>query len=72
MKYNTDIKLLIEAYGNMERKPTPSTVTVQLVLNAKMVKKIEKLAESDIKSLLEKEINENGEVFIEAMGYDNW
>ncbi len=47
-------------------------VTITLELSERMVKKIEKLAEEDIKTLLEKEINENGEEFIEALGYDDF
>ena len=46
-------------------------IKVVLELDAKAVKKIEKLAEADIKSLLEDEIN-NVDAFIDVMGYDNW
>ena len=46
-------------------------VQITLELNEKIVKKIEKLTEEKLKDLLEKEINESGEVFIEMMGYDN-
>ena len=46
-------------------------IKVVLELDAKAVKKIEELAEADIKSLLEDEIN-NVDAFIDVMGYDNW
>ena len=46
-------------------------IKVVLELDAKAVKKIEQLAEADIKSLLEDEIN-NVDAFIDVMGYDNW
>lgn len=49
----------------------PKKVKVVLELNAAAVKKIERLAEQDIKSLLEDEIN-NVDAFIDTMGYDNW
>ena len=46
-------------------------VQITLELNEKIVKKIEKLTGDKFKDLIEKEINESGEVFIEMMGYDN-
>jgi len=71
MKYNKLSKQLLEAYSELGQYP-PSTVKVELILSAKIVRKIEELSETNIKSLLEKEINENGEAFIEMMGYDNF
>ena len=47
-------------------------VQITLELNEEIVKKIEKLAEENLKDLLEKEINDAGDVFIELMGYDNF
>lgn len=47
-------------------------VQITLELNEKSVKMIERLAEEKLKDLLEKEINETPEVFIEKMGYDNF
>lgn len=47
-------------------------VQITLELNEKIVKKIEKLTEEKLKDLLEKEINESGEAFIEMLGYDNF
>jgi len=46
-------------------------VKVTLELNSKIVNKIEKLTQEKFTDLLEREINENGEVFIEMLGYDN-
>ena len=46
-------------------------ITITLELNEKTVKKIEKLTGDKFKDLIEKEINESGEWFIETMGYDN-
>ena len=47
-------------------------VQITLELNEKIVKKIEKLTGENFKELLEKEINESPEAFIEMMGYDNF
>ena len=47
-------------------------ITITLVLDAKAVRKIEKLALEGINKLLEREINENADTFIEMMGYDNY
>ena len=47
-------------------------IKVTLELDAIAVGKIEAAAEGDIQSLLEDEINNNPDVFIEMMGYDNW
>ena len=49
-----------------------SVVQITLALNADIVRRIEKGAEQDIKSLLETEINQNPDSFIEMMGYENW
>ena len=46
-------------------------VQITLELSEKIVKKIEKLTGDKFKDLIEQEINESGEVFIERMGYDN-
>ena len=54
-----------------EQDASPSII-VKLQLNLDAVRTIEKNAEQDIKSLLENEINNNTESFIEMMGYDNW
>lgn len=48
------------------------SVIVKLQLSLDSVRKIERVAEADIKSLLEDEINNNPDAFIEMMGYDNW
>jgi len=47
-------------------------ITITLELDAIAVGKIEAAAEGDIASLLESEINENADAFIEMFGYDNW
>ena len=47
-------------------------ITITLELDAIAVGKIEAAAEEGFKTLLEKEINENPDAFIEMMGYDNW
>lgn len=47
-------------------------IKVTLELDAIAVGKIEAAAEGDIQSLLEDEINNNPDAFIEMMGYDNW
>lgn len=44
---------------------------ITLDLDDDIVKKIEELTGTDIKELLESELNDNGDVFIEIMGYDN-
>ena len=51
--------------------PVMKKIQITLELNEKIVKKIEKLTGDKFKDLIEKEINESGEVFIEMMGYDN-
>jgi hypothetical protein len=56
----------------LEQNSAPTMVRVTLELSLDAVRQIEQLAESDIKPLLEKEINHNTEAFIEMMGYDNW
>jgi hypothetical protein len=45
-------------------------VKVELELNEDIVKRIEELTGGDFKELIEGEINESGDVFIEMMGYD--
>jgi len=47
-------------------------ITITLELDAIAVGKIEAAAEEELKTLLEKEINENTDAFIEMLGYDNW
>ena len=47
-------------------------ITITLELDAIAVGKIEAAAEEGFKTLLEKEINENADVFIEMLGLDNW
>jgi hypothetical protein len=47
-------------------------IKIELELDAIAVGKIEAAAEEEFKTLLEKEINENPDSFIEMMGYDNW
>jgi hypothetical protein len=47
-------------------------IKIELELDAIAVGKIEAAAEEGFKTLLEKEINENADSFIEMMGYDNW
>ena len=47
-------------------------ITITLELEAYAIEAIESAADGNIKSLLEKEINENTDSFIEMMGYDNW
>ena len=44
---------------------------ITLDLDDDIVKRIEELTGTDIKELLESELNDNGDVFIEIMGYDN-
>ena len=47
-------------------------IKIELELNEKIVKKIERLTGEKLKDLLEKELSvEAGDVFIEMMGYDN-
>ena len=46
-------------------------IKIELELNEKIVKKIESLTGEKLKDLLEKELSvENGDVFIEMMGYN--
>jgi len=46
---------------------------IELALKPSAVKKLENLLEDDtLRSFLEREINENLEVFIETMGLDNY
>ena len=47
-------------------------IQIVLELNEKVVKKIENLTYTDFKELLEEEINNNAEAFIEQLGYDNY
>ena len=47
-------------------------ITITLELDADAVETIESAADGNLKSLLEQEINENTDAFIEMMGYDNW
>jgi hypothetical protein len=47
-------------------------IIITLELDADAIEAIESAADENIKSLLEKEINENTDSFIEQMGYDNW
>jgi len=48
------------------------SIIVKLQLSLDSVRKIERVAEADIKSLLEDEINNNPDAFIEMMGFDNY
>ena len=61
-------QLIAEAYTTTARR----RVKVVLELDERAVKKIQTSAQTNIKSLLEQEINKNTDTFIEAMGYDNW
>ena len=47
-------------------------IKIVLELDAKSVKKIEKAADDNIKNLIESEINNDPDCFIESLGYDNW
>jgi hypothetical protein len=47
-------------------------IKIELELDAAAVKKIEKLNGVGLKQMLECEINENVDTFIEIMGYDNY
>ena len=48
------------------------TIKIELELNEKIVEKFERLTGEKLKELLERELSvEDGEVFIEMMGYDN-
>ncbi len=48
-------------------------ITIELELNEKAVKKIEEcLEDGTLKSLLESEINNNPDTFIEMLGLDNY
>lgn len=68
---NKDTQLLEEAYGDVQIAPAKK-VPVTLELNERAIKKIERLAEQPIKELLENEINNSTDAFIEMMGYDNY
>jgi hypothetical protein len=69
---NKDTQLLEEAYGDIQQNAMTKKVTVTLELSVAAVKKIERLAEQNIKELLENEINNSTDTFIEMMGYDNY
>tara|TARA_R110000868_G_scaffold103681_1_gene285321 strand:+ start:1952 stop:2104 length:153 start_codon:yes stop_codon:yes gene_type:complete len=47
-------------------------IKIELELSAAAVDKIEKLNGVGLKQMLETEINENVDTFIELMGYDNY
>ena len=47
-------------------------ITITLELTEEAIMAIEQTAQVDIKTLLEKEINETPDVFIEMLGLDNW
>jgi hypothetical protein len=54
-------------------KNTTKTIKIELELNAKAVKQIEKYLEDDtLKSYLENEINNETDAFIEYSGLDNY
>ena len=65
-KFNDAIKEVLGEDMSM------GSIIVKLQLSIASVRKIEQAAEADIKSLLEDEINNNPDVFIEMMGLDNW
>ena len=65
-KFNDAIKEVLGEDMSM------GSIIVKLQLSIASVRKIEQAAEGDIKSLLEDEINNNPDAFIEMMGYDNW
>ena len=69
---NKDTLLLEAAYGDIQQNAMTKKVTVTLELSVAAVKKIERLAEQNIKELLENEINNSTDTFIEMMGYDNY
>jgi hypothetical protein len=69
---NKDTQLLEEAYGDIQKNVMTKKVPVTLELNEAAIKKIESLAERNIKELLENEINNSTDAFIEMMGYDNY
>lgn len=69
---NKDTQLLEEAYGDIQQNAMTKKVPVTLELSVAAVKKIERLAEQNIKELLENEINNSTDTFIEMMGYDNY
>jgi len=62
---------LINQFVSENEGASPSVI-VKLQLNLDAVRKIEQMAEQDIKALLETEINNNVDTFIEMLGYDNW
>ena len=64
-KFNDGIKEVLGEDMSM------GSIIVKLQLSIASVRKIEQAAEGDIKSLLEDEINNNPDAFIEMMGYDN-
>lgn len=70
-KYSSDLLLScpfeISILGDVMKK-----IKIELELSAAAVKKIEDLNGVSLKPLLESEINENVDVFIEMMGYDNY
>lgn len=65
-KFNDAIKQVLGEDMSM------GSVIVKLQLSLDSVRKIERIAEADIKSLLEDEINNNPDAFIEMMGLDNY
>ena len=69
---NKDTQLLEEAYGDIQQNAMTKKVPVTLELSVAAVEKIERLAEQNIKELLENEINNSTDTFIEMMGYDNY
>jgi hypothetical protein len=56
----------------LKEDEAPTSIIVKLQLNLDAVRRIEKGAEQDLKSLLETEINQNTDAFIEMLGYENW
>jgi hypothetical protein len=67
-----DQQLLEEAYGDIQKSAVVKKISVTLELSERAIKKIERLAEQNIKELLENEINNSTDAFIEMMGYDNY
>ena len=65
-------KRLLKLYSSDILIKMNKKITITLELDAIAVGKIEAAAEEGFKTLLEKEINENADSFIEMMGYDNW
>lgn len=61
-----------KVYNEIVKEDTDfGSVLVKLELNLDAVRKIESRAGADIKALLENEINNNPEAFIEMLGYGN-